>query len=429
MSSPEGKVSIDDKEHAALTFARVVEETRDFFPEEKYRPNVIKARSLNAQYGINPAPHEIFGNGDGIGTKPELAERLAWPKQHGHFESLAYDVVAMVADDAARFGYFTVGIINNLDVNSAGDKSFVAALARGAHEACLIGKFPLLNGETAELGHRTAGWGTNRLNWNMTALTLINREKLIDGGDLAPGQPVVVLREKSIRSNGLTRARKILETTFIQKQCGRETTYRDQYIREYVREKIGDICLKLGDDDLATILESTPLGADIYDHIQIPWHESFRKEVKEILRPSRIYSPAIYAAQGGVDGKVQVPIVACAHISGGGVPLKGKRMVEESGLGLDLETIFPDPEAVTMLMKIASTYPRLPEIDDEKPLIDERSACEQWNRGVGFLTVHRDTSAATDFVQLAASIGYEAAIAGKVITEREIRWRGHTWTY
>ncbi len=428
MSNPDQKVITDDKEHAALTFARVVEATRDLFPEEKYRPRVIQARKLNTQYGINAGSHEVFGNGDGTGTKPELAERLAWPKQYGHFESVAHDGAAMVADDVAREGHFVLGIVNNLDVNSAEDKEFIAALAKGAYEACLKGQFPLLNGETAELGHRTAGWGTNRLNWNMTALKLINRKKLIDGSELAPGQPVVALKEKSIRSNGLTRARKILETTYIQEKCGREFTYRDHFIREFVREKIGDIWKKLDDDDLATILESTPLGADIYDQIQIPWHESFRKEVKEILRASTIYAPAIYAAQGGVDGKVQVPIVAAAHISGGGIPLKGKRMVEERSLGLALDPVFPDPEAVTMLMRIAGKYPTL-ELDDRRPLIDERSACEQWNRGVGFLTVHQDMPTATDFVQLAISLGYEAAIAGKIIDEKAVHWRGQTWTY
>lgn len=433
MTNPETKVITDAKENAALTFARVIEETRNLFPERKYRPKVLKARKLNAQYGINASPHLVFGNGDGIGTKPELAERLAMDRDFGHFESLANDVVAMVADDAARFGYFTVGIVNNLDVNSAGSQEFIAALARGAYEACSAGKFPLLNGETAELGYRTAGYGSHRLNWNMTALTLINRKKIIDGSKLKAGQTVVALREKSIRSNGLTRARKILETAFLKSKCGPEVDYKDYFIHEYVRERIGETLASSLELDGETtthaieqILKSTPLGEDIYDHIQIPWHDSFRKEVKEILRPSRIYSPAIYAAQGGVDGKVVIPIAACAHISGGGIPLKGKRMVEEAGLGLDLDPVFPDPEAVTMLMKIADKYPRL---DDEKPLIDNRSASEQWNRGIGFLVVTTNGYAAHDFVHLASELGFEAAVAGRVISKREIRWRGETWTY
>ncbi|MDN4634855.1 hypothetical protein QCD71_25465, partial [Sphingomonas sp. PsM26] len=57
-------------------FAEVVRSTAKNFPDSAYQPNLIFERTVNAQYGINPGPHKIFVNADGVGTKPELAERM-----------------------------------------------------------------------------------------------------------------------------------------------------------------------------------------------------------------------------------------------------------------------------------------------------------------------------------------------------------------
>jgi phosphoribosylaminoimidazole (AIR) synthetase len=202
----------DQKEASSQSFADVVLATADNFPEAAYRPRIPAGARLNAQCAIHPGRHRIAVNADGIGTKPEFAERLySVDGDPRVFEGLAFDAAAMVADDAARDGSFVVGIANTVDVNTASKEEVMTALARGLHRACNAGGFPLLNGETAELGYRTAGYGEYRINWNMVALTLVNEEKRIDGSRLKPGQPVVALRERSIRSNGLTRARAILE--------------------------------------------------------------------------------------------------------------------------------------------------------------------------------------------------------------------------
>jgi hypothetical protein len=54
---------------------------------------------------------------------------------------------------------------------------------------------------------------------------------------------------------------------------------------------------------------------------------------------------------------------------------------------------------------------------------------EQWNGGDGFLSVTESITHADEFIALAQSMGYEAAIAGEITNQRVIEWRGEKWTY
>jgi phosphoribosylaminoimidazole (AIR) synthetase len=414
------QLSADAKESASTTFAGIIEQTRDFLPEAKYRPQLIQKRGLNSRYAVDAHPHKVFVNGDGIGTKPELAERLFSETQnYDHFTTLAHDGMAMVVDDAARDGNFVLGILNTADVNSASDPQFVQALAQGLFTASQKCRVPILNGETAELGYRSPGYGTNRINWNMGALTLVNEEKIIDGSKLKAGQPLVAFREKSIRSNGLTRARAILERAYLN-ICMQSS--KEDAIITLIRHAVKST-IKLSDEDLMKIISSASPRLNILEQFHLPWHQVFDKEAAALLEPSTIYYPAIYEALGGIDGEIKIPLTGCAHISGGGVPLKGKRMVEPAGLGLQVEKVFPDPIAIEKLINLAQAHP-----DPKKgPLVDNRSASEQWNRGIGFLCATETLNHAEELVKLANKMGYEAALAGKVIAKPEIQWRDETW--
>lgn len=121
----------------------------------------------------------------------------------------------MIESDEARWGRFLLGIVQIIDTNTA-TPEMILALARGCKRACDQGRFALLNGETAELGYRVSGYGSSRINWNAVGVSLIVPDKLILGQNLEAGQPIVALRETSIRSNGLTKARQILEAAYIQ---------------------------------------------------------------------------------------------------------------------------------------------------------------------------------------------------------------------
>ena len=404
-------VVVDAKELAGGSFAAVARATRDLFPDPAYRP-VDGPGGVRLPFGS----HRLAVNSDGTGTKPELAERLADATgDHRYFERPAFDVVAMVADDAARHGQFTLGIVNCVDVNSAANAEFVAALANGMRAACEAGRFPLINGETAELGYRVPGPGGSRLNWNAVALALVHEAKAFRPENLRPGQPLVAFRETSIRSNGLTRARAVLEHAYL---AERGVT-RAEWLESRLASRSGLPVETIRQLNVALLAEQPWLG----EQLIVPWHEWFAELTEQLSRPATIYSPAIAAAQGGVDGPVAVPIIAATHVTGGGIPLKVKRTLAGTGLGAAIEAVFPDPAGVPQLLELAQRYPMA-----TGPLVNERTACEQWNRGIGFLCATADQGAASALVQLARSFGYEAAIAGVIRETPEIHWRGETWT-
>lgn len=420
------ELSPDAKGNASLTLKKVIAQTRQNFPDPRYQPRVHLESSQYFLGGINPYPYEVWPTADGIGTKPELAERLYThtgdPK---YFEGLAFDTFAMIESDEARFGRQLLGIANIIDNNTARD-SMVSALARGAKQACDEGQFALLNGETAELSYRVSGYGESRVNWNAVGLSLVIPDKLILGARLTAGQPIVALRERSIRSNGLTRARGILEAFYLQSQG-----YPSK--KDYVLDRLADEFEQEGfdRDSVSRHLGNLPdhlsliMGHDFMEQVLPPWHEYDPSLTEKLLTPSRLYGKLINTAQGWGGDDKNIDIIAAAHISGGGVPEKVKRMLELSNkrLGIHIDPIFPDPEAVSELMKLSD---RLPE---GKQLIDDRGACEQWNRGIGFIAVTRDNSQARELVDLATVMGYEAAVAGHILDQPLIEWRGYTWTY
>ncbi len=430
------ELSPDQKGQASLIFGDVIVQTRENFPDPRYRPQVFFFFSQYHLYSINPHPYTIWVTADGIGTKPELAERLAEDGDYHYFESLAFDTLAMIESDAARWGHFLLGIAQIIDTNIA-TPEMILALARGCKSACDEGWFALLNGETAELNYRVSGYGSSRINWNAVGISLVVPEKLILGQDLQVGQPIVALRETSIRSNGLTKARQILEASYLQAMGAPS---KQDFVLDMIEKRLGDIDAHLVDFDLppATENERDPniytteffrifddvLGHNFMEQVLPPWHDLYPEVAQELLRPSTLYGKLINEAQGWVGGKKYVQITAAAHISGGGIPEKVKRMVEQKRLGAYIESKFPDPKGVDMLLQIARTLP-----DEGQNLINDRTACQQWNRGIGFLTVVQSQTDAYILIDEAEWMGYEAAIVGKILEEPKIEFRGHTWTY
>lgn len=367
------RLSPDLKGQASLTLGDVIRQTANNYPDPRFRPKIYEKTPYYTIAGIDPSPYSFWVTVDGIGTKPELAERLYTESMlQGSptpevYEGLPFDLLAMIDGDEARFGRYMVGVTNVLDVTSAGNIDVIHAMARGLKAACDEGGFALLNGETAELGYRTSGYGKTRLNWNAFGISIVNPEKLLMGKELAPGQLVVALCEKSIRSNGVSKARAILEIYYLLHQ-GLQS--KQEYVEHKLKEHgiIFD-ATKINIGDVLTEI----FGHDAMEQVLPPWHTINPDITRQLLWPSRLYGPIMYEAQGKIDEPRNVKMVAAAHISGGGVPEKGKRMVESKKLGLAVDAIFPDPEGVTSLLSIAKGFP---EEVKQRVKIDDRLACE-----------------------------------------------------
>ena len=260
---------------------------------------------------------------DGVGTKMELAERL------GDHTTIAYDLFAMVCDDAIVRGAEPVLIGSLLDVNTLGrgNNNYleqVKQLARGYIAAAKAANVAIVNGEIAELGNRVGGFGQFNYNWGAAVVWFAQKDRMFTGHEIVEGDALVGLREKGFRSNGLSLVRKILE-----KEHGEEWHNK-----------------------------TLPNGGNIG---------------KAVLFPSTIYSAAVGAMTGGYEGNPRAEVHGFAHITGGGLPGKLGRVLGPSGLGANVN----DPFSPALLMLACQ---RLGNVTD-------REAYKTWNMGQGGVVI------------------------------------------
>jgi phosphoribosylformylglycinamidine cyclo-ligase len=282
---------------------------------------------------------------DGIGTKIELAERT------GIYDTLGFDLVAMVADDLAGNGIEVVNISNILDVDFL-DSDIVDQLMKGLYNAANYAKIVITGGEIAELGERISGYGEKmHFNWCATAVGILpeNRE-FIDGHKIKQGDIIVSLKSRGFRSNGFSLARKIMVDNF---------------------------------------------GAE--------WHSKLYGKGKTwgevLLTPSLIYSPLVSGILNNYN------IKGIAHITGGGIIDNLSRILRVNRLGALLDNLFEPLEFMREIQKIGE--------------VSEKVAYRIWNMGNGMLMVVEENES-ENILKLAQNQGYEAQIAGKVISEPRI---------
>lgn len=228
---------------------------------------------------------------DGIGTKVELAERT------GVYDTLGFDLTAMVVDDLAAAGCEPVNVTNILDVDRV-DPRVVDDLMRGLHDAAAVARVAVVGGEMAELGDRIGGWGSGmHFNWCATAIGVLPAGRPpLDGSRVASGDVVVALRSDGFRSNGFSLVRRVMAAAF-------------------------------GPD-----WHQEPFGDGTWGRV--------------LLTPSRIYAPLVVdlpAAGAGLTG--------VAHVTGGGVPRNLARLLRPTGLGARLDSLFPPHAPMRELMR------------------------------------------------------------------------------
>ena len=218
---------------------------------------------------------------DGIGTKAELAERT------GIYDTLGYDLVAMVADDLAAVGFEPTNLSNVIDVDFL-DPVIIEQLMKGLSEACDFSHITITGGEIAELGDRIGGYGNHmHFNWSSTAIGVLpdQLKESIDGSQIKPGQVVLSLKSRGFRSNGFSSVRRIMKATF------------------------GDDWHNQNYDDNHT------------------WGEI-------LLTPSLVYSPLITKII-----QSNITLYGIAHITGGGIFDNFRRVLKQTNFGAYFDNI------------------------------------------------------------------------------------------
>ena len=295
-------------------------------------------------------PGTMMGLGfDGVATKAELAERL------GCYDTLGYDLIAMVCDDAVVRGAEPVVMGSILDVSSLGSGherlEIIRDLAEGYMAAALEAGVAIINGEVAQLGSRVGGVSEMPFNWGAGVVWLGLKDRLLSGMDVRAGDALVGLRETGLRCNGLSLVRRVMAL-------------------EYGHNWPGD-------------------------------SEEAREFAAMALLPSVIYTPTLLDMSGGCnpEREAKVRIHAVAHITGSGLPGKLGRALRPSGLSAVIDNHF-DPSALMIWCQIAGK-------------ISDYEAYRTWNMGQGMVIATPDADAA---IAVAEAHGVEAKVIGAVIS-------------
>lgn len=234
---------------------------------------------------------------DGIGTKVEIAERMA------RYDTLGFDLVAMVVDDLIAGGARPLALSNILDVDRF-DEVIVDKLMEGLAAAARRADIVVSGGEIAQLSQRVTGYGDGmHVNWCATAIGVPFARKEDVNRPPRPGDCIVALASDGFRSNGFTLARSLLEGAF-------GHAWHNKFI----------------DPDTT-------------------WGDC-------LLTPSRIYSPAMTAAMDA-----GIPILASSHVTGGGIPGNLPRILNGVALCAKLDALWPPHPAMRQLAKMADSTP------------------------------------------------------------------------
>lgn len=289
---------------------------------------------------------------DTAGTKVEIAQRV------GKHDTIAFDVLAMVCDDALMRGGEPVLVGTNLDLKSLGSDErhleTVKQLAEGYVEAAKAANVAVINGEIVQMGNMVQGHGDFPYHWGAACVWFARKEKLLTGMEIQEGDSIVALREHGFRDNGFTLIRSVFESAH-------------------------------GNDWHNVKHEDSTLG-------------------ELTLTPSIIYSRFVVGLHGGFQSEGTCEIHGIAHITGGGVREKMVRLLRPSTLGADLTDLYEPPAIMAHCQKTGS--------------ISDEDAYGAWNMGQGMVLV---TPEPENVLAEAKNAGVEAKIVGTIVREPRVK--------
>lgn len=188
-------VDIDQGNKAVELFKPLVAKTM--------RPEVIGGLggfgglfALDIKKYSNPV---LVSGTDGVGTKLAVAHKV------GVHDTIGIDCVAMCVNDVLVLGAEPLFFLDYLAVGKL-EPQQVAQIVSGIAQGCSQAGCALIGGETAEMpGFYKPG------EYDVAGFTvgIVEREKIIDGSRIKPGDLLLGLASSGLHSNGFSLARKI----------------------------------------------------------------------------------------------------------------------------------------------------------------------------------------------------------------------------
>jgi phosphoribosylformylglycinamidine cyclo-ligase len=283
-------VSIEAGEEAVRRISDAVRSTR--------RPEVLGGiGGFGGLFALDTERHRdpvLVSTTDGVGTKAMVATAA------GRFDTIGIDLVAMCVDDLVCQGAEPLFFLDYVSIGKL-DPAQVGELVSGVADGCRQAGCALVGGEMAEHPGAMAPGEFDLVGF---AVGVVEREAIVDGSRVAPGDVLVGLPSPGLRSNGYSLARHVLFEL-----AGRSL------------------------DDPAWDEPGAPTLAD------------------ELLRPSVIYSPAI----GALLAEVEVHTIA--HVTGGGIAGNLARVLPEGADAVVDRGSWEPPRIFDEIARLGSVSP------------------------------------------------------------------------
>lgn len=155
----------------------------------------------------------LVASTDGVGTKTRLAARL------GRWDGIGRDIVNHCLNDILVQGARPLFFLDYV-ATSRLDPDTVAAIVRGAAAACREAGCALLGGETAEMPGVYAPGEHDVVG---TIVGAVERDRIVDGRDLQPGDAALGLESSGLHTNGFSLARAALADANLDEPLGDRT--------------------------------------------------------------------------------------------------------------------------------------------------------------------------------------------------------------
>ncbi|MCU1449551.1 MAG: phosphoribosylformylglycinamidine cyclo-ligase [Acidimicrobiales bacterium] len=225
-----------------------------------FRPEVVgDIGGFGGLFAFDPSRFRqplLVSSTDGVGTKALVAQAT------GRFTTIGVDLVAMVVDDIAAHGAEPLFFLDYIAVGRL-DPAQVEDLVAGMVDGCRQAGCALIGGEMAE---HPGALEPGEFDLVGFAVGVVERDRIVTGERIAPGDRLVGLRSDGLRSNGYSLARRVLL----------------------------DVAGRSFDDPA--------------------WPGAHHTLADELLQPSDVYASALAALGRDVD------VRGLAHITGGGLP-------------------------------------------------------------------------------------------------------------